>query len=114
MVKPILDDKADLVLGARLEIARFSERIINWLTNRRVKTQDCGTGMRAIRRELAVKMKLPGHCTCGTFVLEAKSLGARIMDVPIELREIDKPRRIAWGHFKQFFYVLKMLVKKRS
>lgn len=110
LVQPIFDGKAELVLGVRTKIHRFSERIINWLTNIRVKTQDCGTGMRAIKKELAVEMKLPGYCTCGTFVLEAKSLGARITDVPIVLRNTDKPRGIAWRHFKQIFCVLKMLI----
>ena len=63
LLKPLLDSKADLVLGVRPQIARLSERIINWLTNLKVRTQDCGTGMRALKRELASKLKLQGYCT---------------------------------------------------
>ena len=49
LVKPIYDDKADLVLGTREEVLRISENLVNWLTNLKVKIPDSCTGFRAIK-----------------------------------------------------------------
>lgn len=111
LVEPILKDEVDLVLGARLHIARPSERFLNWLTSFRVEVSDSGTGFRALRRDLALKLELDGRCICGISVLEPEALGARIAEVPIELSEIAKPRRIAWFHLPQVWYVLKWLMQ---
>ncbi|MFP4642054.1 MAG: glycosyltransferase family 2 protein, partial [Dehalococcoidia bacterium] len=110
LIKPISDGKADLVLGKREEISRISEKFINWLTSFKVKVADSGTGFRAIKRELAVQLKLTGKCTCGILVLEANHHGARTAEVPVSLRPVLKPRKIAWGHFQQIFYVLRWLI----
>jgi len=114
LVKPIIDDEADLVLGGREKIPRPSERIINFLTNFRVDTKDCGTGFRAIKKDLAQKLQLKGECTCGIFVLEAKFYGARIKNVNIKTRTINKKKEIALKHFKQMFIVLKWLVSNKN
>lgn len=112
LVRPILAGEADLVLGRRPHIARPSERFLNWLTRLRVKgIGDTGTGFRALRRELALKLELHGRCICGISVLEPVALGARVAEVPIELTRIDKPRRIAWFHVPQVWYVLRWLIK---
>lgn len=111
LVKPILDGEADLVLGARPHIHRLSERFLNWLTSFRVKVSDSGTGFRALRRELALQLNWKGRCICGISVLEPEALGARIMEVSIKLKEVRKPRRIAWFHLLQVWYVLKWLPK---
>lgn len=109
LTKPILKGEADLVLGVRPHITRLSERFLNWLTNLKVKVSDSGTGFRALRRELALKLELRGKCVCGISVLEPAALGARIIEIPIELTEVDKPRRIAWFHVLQVWYVLRWL-----
>jgi glycosyltransferase involved in cell wall biosynthesis len=115
LAAPILADQADLVLGARREIARPSERLLNRLTSLRVPVSDSGTGFRALRRSLALRLELDGRCICGISVLEPAALGARITEVPIELKIIDKPRRIAWYHVPQAWIVLGWLVGlKRS
>jgi len=114
LVAPILTGEVDLVLGARPHIARLSERFLNWLTRLRVKeVSDTGTGFRALRRDLAVKLELRGRCICGISVLEPLALGARPAEVPIALNRTDKPRRIAWFHLLQVWYVLRWLVKAR-
>ena len=110
LVAPIVANEADLVLGARLHIARPSERFLNWLTNLKVEVSDSGTGFRALRRELALKLDLDGRCICGISVLEPAALGARIAEVPIELEEVEKPRRVAWFHIPQVWYVLRWLI----
>ena len=113
LVKPVENGKADVVLGKREEIARPSEKILCSLARLRVNVEDCGTGFRALRKDIAKEMMLPGHCTCGTFVVEAKSLGARITEVPINLRSVDKPRGVAWKHVPQLWHVLRYLIKGR-
>jgi glycosyltransferase involved in cell wall biosynthesis len=113
LAEPIQNDKADLVLGVRAHIDRPSERFLNWLTNLRVRVSDSGTGFRALRRELALKLALDGRCICGISVLELAALGVRITEVPIELAKVEKPRHRAWFHLLQVWYILKWLVRPR-
>ncbi|MFB0534342.1 MAG: glycosyltransferase family 2 protein [Anaerolineae bacterium] len=111
LVAPIMEGRADLVLGRRRRIARPSERFLNWLTRLQVRqVHDTGTGFRALRRELALKLHLRGRCICGVSVLEPVALGARVAEVPIELAHVQKPRRIAWFHLPQAWYVLGWLI----
>ncbi len=112
LVAPILLGEADLVLGTRAHIARASERFLNWLTNRRVPVRDSGTGFRALRRDLALQLQMKGRCICGVSVLEPAALGARIVEVPVELTRVEKPRRVAWYHILQLFYVLYWLARR--
>ena len=114
LIEPLLVDKADLVLGKREEIPRISERLINWLTNFRVTVSDSGTGFRAMSKDLALKLRWKGRCTCGTLVLEANRYGARIAEVPVTIQQIPKARKIAWSHFWQIFDVLYLLVKPNA
>ncbi|MFB6271483.1 MAG: glycosyltransferase family 2 protein [Salinibacter sp.] len=114
LAAPILHDEADLVLGRRAEIARPSERLINALTNLRVRVRDSGTGYRALRADLARSLELRGRCTCGTFVLEAVHRGARLAEVPVTLRSTEKPRKWAWGHAEQILHVLAWIRRIRS
>ena len=106
LIQPILENEADLVMGARPSFPYWSEWFLTWLTTLRVPVEDASTGFRAIRGEFARKMRVYGVCTCGTFVLEAARLGARVKSVPISIRERDGPRRIQTRHFHQFFFVL--------
>jgi glycosyltransferase involved in cell wall biosynthesis len=113
LTQPIFEQKADLVLGKREKIPRISERFINWLANLKVNVADSGTGFRAMNTELALKLKLTGKCTCGILVLEASHHGARITEVPVALNYIPKGRKIAWSHFWQIFFVLRLLLFSR-
>ena len=114
ITQPILEDQADLVLGCPQHVARISERLIGLITRLRVSVHDTGTGFRALRRNLALNLEFHGVCICGTSVLEAYNLGARIIEVPITLRSIRKPRNVAWKHIFQIAYVVKMLCKSGS
>jgi polyprenyl-phospho-N-acetylgalactosaminyl synthase len=111
LLAPLLADRADLVLGRRPRIDRPSERLITWLAGWKVPVADTGCGFRAMRRSLALSLTFPGRCICGASVLEAHALGARIVEAPIRLRTINKPRRIAWGHVHQLAVVLRLLIK---
>jgi hypothetical protein len=72
---------------------------------------DSGTGFRALRRDLALNLELKGRCICGISVLEPVARGARVAQVPVHLEVIDKPRRVAWYHLAQVWYVLRWLVR---
>jgi glycosyltransferase involved in cell wall biosynthesis len=113
LLEPLLEDRADLVLGRRPRIDRPSERLISWLVRRRLPVSDSGTGFRALRHNLARRLTFPGTCICGTSVLEAHALGARISEVPISLRSTAKPRTMAWGHLHQVIVVLRLLNASR-
>lgn len=111
LTKPIIDEKADVVLGVRGEIPNYSEKVINSLTGIAVKCSDAGTGFRAIRGSVAEKMKLHGRCLCGTFVLEAHRCGARIVEVPVKTKDrFYGERKVKTRHIQQFFYVLRDLI----
>jgi hypothetical protein len=66
--------------------------------------------MRAIRSDLAKRLELKGACICGTLTLEVLANGGRVKEVPILLRAVAKPRRIAWFHARQLFYLIPWLL----
>lgn len=113
LISPIKNGQADLVLGARRTIPRPSERLLNALARVRVPVRDSGTGLRALRRDLAIELELDTACTCGTFVLEAALHGAQIGEVPIETQSIEKPRGVAWQHSRQVFHVAEYMLRTR-
>ena len=111
LLEPILKGEADLTLGKRKKIPRPSERWIDYMV--KIKTKeliDTGSGFRAMKKELAKKLKLRGLCVCGILVLEALKYGAIIKQVPISIKENNKRRNIAWQHFFQFFLVFKEIL----
>ena len=111
LVEPIRNGLADMVQGHRNRIVRPSERLLTWLAALKGPVGDSGTGFRAIRADLARRLQLNGACICGTLTLEVLALGGRVKEIDIELRQIGKPRRIAWFHVRQFFYLLPWLFK---
>lgn len=110
ITQPIKNGEKDLVFGVRNEIPRISERILNEIARLKVDVKDTGTGFRALEKDLANNLNLNTACTCGSFALEAEKQGAAIGGVKSTTKDIDKPRGIAWKHFKQFFYVIKLLI----
>jgi len=111
LLKPIIDGSADMVQGHRSITPRPSERVLTWLAQRKINVGDSGTGLRAIRTQLAKSLEIKGACICGVFSLEVASKGGRIVEIPITLQKINKSRKIAWFHFRQFFYLLPWLYK---
>ena len=112
LIQPILDDRADMVQGHRNVITRPSERFLNRLALTKFNVGDSGTGLRAIRTSLAKTLEIKGACICGVLSLEVASKGGRIVEIPITLQKINKPRKIAWFHIRQFFYLFPWLLKK--
>ena len=112
LIRPIINDDADMVQGHRNFVARPSEKVITWFAQRKADVGDSGTGLRALRADLAKTLKLKGACICGVFSLEVLSKGGRIKEIPITLQKIEKPRKIAWFHLRQLFYVFPWYFKK--
>jgi glycosyltransferase involved in cell wall biosynthesis len=111
LMEPLTKGMGEVALGVRDEISHRSERIINALVNLNVKCSDSGTGFRAIKADLAKKMKPHGTCFCGTFVLEAHKLGARIVEIPIQTKpRAYGKRKMKTRHLRQIFYVLRDLI----
>lgn len=112
LLKPLVEDKADMVQGARNIIPRPSERFLSWLAQKKANVGDSGTGIRALRTDLAKTLEIKGVCICGVLALEVASNRGRIVDVPVTLKKINKPRKIAWFHLMQFFYLLPWFFRK--
>ncbi|WP_251923607.1 glycosyltransferase family 2 protein [Salinibacter ruber] len=111
LVRPVCKGEADMVQGHRGTIVRPSEQFLTWLAGWGGPVGDSGTGLRALRTDLADALDLDGKCICGIFSLEVLGRGGKIQEVPVRLNEIDKPRGIAWYHGKQVFYVVQALVR---
>ncbi len=115
LVRPILDGHADMVQGRRARAPRLSERVISSVARIGGPVGDSGTGFRALRSELARGLTIRGACICGTLALEALGRGARLAEVPIDLRSVPgRGRSIAWGHGRQLLVVLGMSVAART
>ena len=112
LIKPIIDGDADMVQGHRNSILRPSEKFLTWLAQTKINVGDSGTGLRAIQTNLARSLEINGSCICGVLSLEVASKGGRIVEIPVTLQQINKPRKIAWFHIKQFFYLLPWIFKK--
>ncbi len=107
---PLLIKSADVVYGKRGSFRDWSEWFISKIVKPITGITDTSTGFRAIRTSLTKRMNFYGYCTCGTFSLEAKSLGARQIeiDVPYKIR-LD--RRIEPNHFKQIIFLISWVLK---
>lgn len=108
---PVVAGEADMVQGRRPKPPRPSESFLSWLARLGGPVGDTGTGLRAIRADLAKTLRITGTCICGVLSLEVAALGGRIAEVPVSLEPVAKPRTIAWNHGIQIFYVLSALAK---
>ena len=111
LVHPVCERAADMVQGHRAAIVRPSEQFLTWLAGWGGPVGDSGTGLRALRTDLAQALDLDGKCICGIFSLEVLGRGGKIQEIPVQLNQIDKPRGIAWYHGTQVFYVVQALVR---
>ena len=107
VVKPILENEADMVQGHRLGFIRPSERFLTWVSSLFGPVGDSGTGFRAGKTDLFRSLELEGRCICGIFSLEVLRRGGRISEVPVSLRPSPKPGNIAWYHVPQLGFLLR-------
>lgn len=110
LIKPLVDNKADIVLGWRdidkLDFMprgkKLGNRIATWFTNRAsgmpVPIRDAQSGFRAFSREAALRMNLSGRYTyVQETIMEAKYKGLKIEQTPIEFRPRQGESRLISG-----------------
>jgi glycosyltransferase involved in cell wall biosynthesis len=90
LIQPIHDGWADVVIGRREKIPRISEKLLSSLARMKTGITDSGSGFRAVKRDLALKLRLGGGCICGFSVLEMHHIGASMLEVPITINKISK------------------------
>lgn len=94
LIQPIIDNKADLVLGSRLEnlkyempwIKKLGNKAFTWLLRRLTGAdiRDGQTGFRATRKEVFETLKIQGDFTyTQEMIVKASREGWRIANVPI-------------------------------
>jgi len=99
LIQPLVDNKADIVLGWRdidrltfmPKRKRIGNKVATWLTNMAsgmpVPIKDAQSGFRAFSREAALRMNLSGRYTyVQETIIEAKYKGLKIEQIPIEFR----------------------------
>ena len=105
LVKPLLDNKADIVLGWRdidkLEFMprgkKIGNKVATWVTRRTcgLHIEDAQSGFRAFSREAALRMNLSGKYTyVQETIMEAKYKGLKIEQIPIEFRPREGQSRL--------------------
>jgi glycosyltransferase involved in cell wall biosynthesis len=105
LVQPILDGRADLVVGARpiAEIAHFSpvkkllQRFGSWAVRRVSQTTvaDAPSGFRAISREAALSLNVfNGYTYTLETVIQAGQKGMSVVSVPIRVNGELRPSRL--------------------
>ena len=105
LVQPILEDKADIVLGTRdidsLDFMPRGKKLGNKLATKITRifsgypVKDAQTGFRAFSREASLRMNLSGKYTyVQETLMQAKYKGLRILQVPVEFRERNGKSRL--------------------
>jgi glycosyltransferase involved in cell wall biosynthesis len=105
LVRPILDGRADLVIGARpiANIAHFSpvkkllQRFGSWVVRRVSQTDvaDAPSGFRAISREAALSLNVfNGYTYTLETIIQAGQKGMSVVSVPIRVNGELRPSRL--------------------
>jgi glycosyltransferase involved in cell wall biosynthesis len=105
LVKPILDKKADLVIGARpiSEIKHFPlvkkqlQKLGSWVVRRASRTDipDAPSGFRAMSREAAMRLNVFNDYTYTLeTIIQAGQKNMAVMSVPVRVNEDLRPSRL--------------------
>ncbi|MGD2084749.1 MAG: glycosyltransferase family 2 protein [Candidatus Aminicenantes bacterium] len=128
LIQPILEGKADMVVGARpiSRIKHFSftkklmQKIGSWLVRRVSHTEvlDAPSGFRAITRNAALKLNVFNNFTyTHETIIQAGLKNMVIQNVPVRVNEVERPSRlfksIPLYIIRSFIAILRMLVVYR-
>jgi glycosyltransferase involved in cell wall biosynthesis len=105
LVAPILERKADFVIGARpiTKIEHFSrvkkllQRVGSWVVRftSGADVRDAPSGFRAVSREAALQLNIfDGYTYTLESIIQAARLGIRIVSVPIRVNPEKRPSRL--------------------
>jgi len=123
LVKPLIEDEADLVIGSRYVEKRnksnipFYRRVGLWILNKGTQLAtdvdvDSQSGFRAYSASLLKNLSLDsnGYSVETDLLFRAKNLGARILEVPVTIR-YDVPNRHKYNPIMHGLSVLMNLVR---
>lgn len=125
LVKPILEKRADIVIGARpiKEIAQFSKfkKFLQFLGSKVVRllsstaTEDAPSGFRAFSRDAALAINVFDNYTYTIeTVIQSKTKGLHILSVPIRVNPTFRKSRLVKNIFsyiqKNSFTILRMFI----
>ena len=105
LLRPILEEKADLVLGSRFKgnieympfKKRFGNRLASWAVRRvsGLPISDAQTGFRAFTREAAARMNIQSNYTyTQETILQAAFKGLVVKEVPVDFRKREDKSRL--------------------
>lgn len=108
LVAPVLDGRADLVVGTRpvSEIESFSpvkkllQRLGSWATRvaSGTEVEDAPSGFRAISREAAMRLHVFNRYTYTVeTIIQAGRKGMRVLSVPVGVNAVTRPSRLVKG-----------------
>src|SRR5207237_4626303 len=110
LVRPILEDEADVAVGSRFadgrthvpRMRRVAQHGLTWLTNvgSGVKLTDSQSGMRAFGPRALSALLLSSHSMAAASEMQflAGEAQLRVCEVPIEIRYFGEVKRNIFGH----------------
>lgn len=123
LIKPVIANKADLVIGTRLKQAKgmpLIKQIGNWGLNvvtyamSRMWTTDSQSGFKCFSRKAMDTMDIQslGYEFCSEIIIEAKQKKLRITEVPTKAIYSSYSKKKGQSIFNGMNIVVKLLVKK--
>jgi len=115
LIKPILEGKADIVIGDRQidklnhmpRSKKIGNKIASWVTRRLsgLPIKDAQSGFRAFSREAALRMNLLGDYTyVQETIIQAANKNLKVIEVPVEFRRREGKSRLIpniWSYAKR-------------
>ena len=122
LVAPVLDGRADLVVGTRpvAEIASFSpvkkllQKLGSWATRVASGTtvEDAPSGFRAMNREAAMRLHVFNRYTYTVeTIIQAGRKGMRVLSVPVGVNVVTRPSRLVKGSGSYVMRQLNVMVR---
>ncbi|MBK7905797.1 MAG: glycosyltransferase family 2 protein [Gemmatimonadetes bacterium] len=122
LVAPVLDGRADLVVGTRpvAEIASFSpvkkllQKLGSWATRVASGTtvEDAPSGFRAMNREAAMRLHVFNRYTYTVeTIIQAGRKGMRVLSVPVGVNAVTRPSRLVKGSGSYVMRQLNVMVR---
>ncbi len=123
LIKPVLADKADLVIGTRLKQAKgmpIIKQIGNWGLNvityalSRMWTTDSQSGFKCFSRKAMDTMDIQalGYEFCSEIIIEAKRKKMRVVEIPTRAIYSNYSKKKGQSIFNGMNIIIKLLVKK--
>ncbi len=118
LVKPVLEKRADIVIGARpidnikhfSRTKKFLQKLGSWVVSMFAFTEveDAPSGFRALNREAAENINIYDNFTYTLeMIIQSKVKGLKIVSVPIEVNAELRKSRLFKNHFQ---YILRSMV----